>query len=433
MTSPAEIEKEKEKIAAVIVAAGRSTRMAGLDKQFASFNGKALLAHTIAVFESSPLIDEYVVVLNEDNLLRGRALAFEEGWRKLKKIVTGGGRRQDSVYNGLMALDGEAVPDWVLIHDGARPFVTPQILQDGLAAAREFGASVAGVPVKDTIKIVSPQDLTVRETPPRSLLWAAQTPQIFRYKLIIEAHQQAIVRNLDVTDDAMLLEELGQPVKFYQAAYTNLKITTPDDLNLAGHLFQFDRQGNPMSRVSSSKFQVSNLQEAQNKTKAETEPGTPNFRVGQGYDVHRLVEHRPLILGGVLVPFEMGLDGHSDADVLTHAIINALLGAAGLGDIGRYFPPSDPAYKDISSLKMLSLIGPLLQERGWQVQNIDATIAAQRPKLARHIPEMCQKLTETLGLESGRINVKATTTENLGFVGRLEGLEAQAIVLISRQ
>lgn len=408
-----------EKIVAVIVAAGRSTRMAGLDKQFASFGGRTLLAHTIAVFESSPLIHEYVIVLNEDNLLRGRALAFEEGWRKLKKIVVGGSRRQDSVWNGLVALEDNTAPDWVMIHDGARPFVTPQILVDGLAAAREFGSSIAGVPVKDTVKVVAPENLTVRETPPRDLLWAVQTPQIFRYSLIVEAHRQAIARNLDVTDDAMMLEQLDHPVKLYQAAYTNIKVTTPDDLILARSIFE-DRN------------QVVGGQAVQGEPEPTARSSGSETRIGQGYDVHRLVEGRPLILGGVTVPFELGLDGHSDADVLTHAIINALLGAAGLGDIGRYFPPTDAVYKDISSLKMLSHVYALVKERGWQIQNIDGTIAAQRPKLARHIPEMRQTLAETLGIEPGRINVKATTTETLGFVGRMEGLEAHAIALLSR-
>jgi 2-C-methyl-D-erythritol 4-phosphate cytidylyltransferase/2-C-methyl-D-erythritol 2,4-cyclodiphosphate synthase len=406
-----------EKITAVIVAAGRSTRMAGLDKQFANFGGRPLLAHTVAVFESSPLISEYVVVLNEDNLLRGRALAFEQGWRKLKKIVVGGSRRQDSVWNGLVALEDVTPPDWVMIHDGARPFVTPQILEDGLNAAREFGSSVAGVPVKDTIKIVSPENLTVRETPPRDLLWAVQTPQIFNYSLIVEAHRQAIACNLDVTDDAMMLEQLGHSVKLYQAAYTNIKVTTPDDLTLGRSIFE--------DRLQASGVQTQTEEKPERISNSET-------RIGQGYDVHRLVPDRPLILGGVTVPFELGLDGHSDADVLTHAIINALLGAAGLGDIGRYFPPTDAVYKDISSLKMLSHVYALVKERGWQIQNIDGTIAAQRPKLARHIPEMRQTLAETLGIEPNRINVKATTTETLGFVGRMEGLEAHAIALLSR-
>ncbi len=406
------------KVAAVIVAAGRSRRMAGLDKQFTHLGsqGKPLLAYTLAVFEASPLIGEYVLVLNEANLLRGRALAFEEGWQKLSRIVTGGERRQDSVFKGLQALEEiQNEPDWVMVHDGARPFVTAKILEDGLAAAQEFGASVAGVPVKDTIKIISPGSLVVQETPVRDLLWAVQTPQIFSYKLIMEAHREALARNLSVTDDAMILEQLGRPVKLYLASYTNLKVTTPDDLAVA-RAFSEEQNArqDPQTQIG----------EASNKL--------PEIRAGQGYDVHQLKIGRSLILGGVEIPFEKGLEGHSDADVLTHAIINSLLGAAGLGDIGRYFPPTEPIYKDISSLKMLALIKALLDERGWQVGNIDATIAAQRPKLAAFIPAMRQNLAETLGIEPGRINVKATTTETLGFVGRLEGLEAQAVALLSR-
>jgi len=400
-----------EKIVAVIVAAGRSTRMAGLDKQFTLVADRPLLAHTIAVFEASPLISEYILVLNEDNLMRGRALAYEMGWRKLKKAVSGGARRQDSVWAGLQAFESDK-PDWVLIHDGARPFVTPEILENGLTAARAYGAAVAAVPVKDTIKLVLADGSgLVESTPPRERLWSIQTPQIFRYSEIFEAHREAIARNLDVTDDAMMLEELGRPVRVYQASYTNLKVTTPEDLTIARQLFDPQPVQTPQPVTNTPAF-------------------IPEMRIGQGYDVHRLVAGRPLILGGVQIPFELGLDGHSDADVLTHVIINALLGAAGLGDIGRYFPPTDPIYKDISSLKMLEHVGNLLTERHWTIANLDATVAAQRPKLARYIPEMKDKLAAVLQIDPARINVKATTTEELGFVGRQEGMEGQAVVLL---
>jgi 2-C-methyl-D-erythritol 4-phosphate cytidylyltransferase/2-C-methyl-D-erythritol 2,4-cyclodiphosphate synthase len=404
----------EEKIVAVIVAAGRSTRMAGLDKQFALVEGRPLLSHTIAVFEESPLISEYVIALNEDNLMRGRALAYELGWRKLKKIVPGGARRQDSVWAGLQAFLND-FPDWVMIHDGARPFVTSKILEDGLDTARQHHASVAAVPVKDTIKLVTAEGL-VESTPPRERLWAIQTPQIFKYSEICEAHREAIARNLDVTDDAMLLETLGKPVAVYMAGYNNFKVTTPEDLIIARRLLD-TQEGEPASAPATPL----------------PSPVLPEIRIGQGYDVHRLAKGRKLILGGLEVPFELGLDGHSDADVLTHVIINALLGAAGLGDIGRYFPPTDPIYKDISSLKMLEHVGNLVYERGWKVGNIDATVAAQRPKLAPHIPAMRQKLAEVLQIEPSLINIKATTTEELGFVGRMEGMEGQATALLIKE
>jgi 2-C-methyl-D-erythritol 4-phosphate cytidylyltransferase/2-C-methyl-D-erythritol 2,4-cyclodiphosphate synthase len=400
-----------EKVAAVIVAAGRSTRMAGLDKQFTLAGNKLLLAHTVAVFEASPLVAEYVVVLNEANIMRGRALAYEEGWRKLKKIVIGGARRQDSVWAGLQALSSNP-PEWVMVHDGARPFVTPQIIEDGLNAAQEFGASVAAVPVKDTIKLVETATGLVVETPPRDRLWSIQTPQNFQFQSLVKAHETAIAQNLDVTDDAMLLEHLGLPVKVYQASYTNFKITTPDDLVTAQHLFQG-------AAVKSQSAEISSPYPK------------PNIRIGQGYDVHRLKAGRPLILGGVHVPFEMGLDGHSDADVLTHVIINALLGAASLGDIGRYFPPTDPIYKDISSLEMLRHVNNLISEKGWQIANIDTTVVAQKPKLAPYIPAMREKLAEVLSIPVALVNVKATTSEEMGFVGRLEGMEAQAIAMLA--
>ena len=385
--------------------------MAGLDKQFALAGGRPVLAHTVAVFEQSDLIDEYVIVVSAENLLRGRALAFEEGWRKLRGFVLGGARRQDSVWQGLQALAEKNLPDWVMIHDGARPFVTDQILADGLSAAQEYGACVAAVPVKDTIKLVEGASLTVRETPPREFLWAIQTPQVFRYDLICAAHREIASRGIDVTDDASMVELTGQPVKVFLAAYTNIKVTTPDDLEHARRLF------------------TATLPPTQPEA---AQPPQSQMAIGQGYDVHRLVPGRPLILGGVTIPFELGLDGHSDADVLTHAVINALLGAVGLGDIGRYFPPTDPTYKDISSLRMLEEVYRLVRERGWRLSNLDATIAAQQPKLAPYIPAMCETLAARLEVSLGQINVKATTTEKLGFVGRVEGLEGQAVVLLGR-
>lgn len=421
-----------ERVAVVIVAAGRSTRMAGLDKQFALAGNRPILAHTIEVFERNSQVDEIVLVLNEANIMRGRALIYEEGWRKVQRVVTGGERRQDSVWNGLQALQKNP-PKWVLIHDGARPFVTDAIIADGLKSVREYGASVVGVPVKDTIKLVSATTLLVEQTPPRDLLWAVQTPQFFNFDLIVEAHQEAIRRQLDVTDDASLCEKLDRPVKIFQGTYTNIKITTPDDLELAQRVFS--ERPSKMSDAQTIEHQTDNFPVSVEQATTSNQPeksSAPVMRIGQGFDVHRLVENRPLILGGHTIEFERGLAGHSDADVLTHAIINALLGAAGLGDIGRYFPPTDPTYKGIPSLKMLAEANKLLQERQWQIVNIDATVVAQRPKLSPHTPAMRQNLAECLGISIEQINLKAVTTEQLGFVGREEGLEAQAIAMIQR-
>ncbi len=437
--SPVSPLPASEKVVAVIVAAGRSTRMAGLDKQFALAGGRPLLAYTAAVFEKSPLISEFVIVLSPENISRGRELAEAEGWRKLRGFVEGGARRQDSVFKGLKAFEEAEAPGWVMIHDGARPFVTEKILADGLEAARETGACVAAVPVKDTIKRVDRASLLVEETPPRELLWGIQTPQIFRYDLICEAHRQGQASGADVTDDAMMAELAGHPVKVYKAAYTNLKVTTPDDLDQARLILAGQLDGPPLAEpvAGAAPVQIKSEQPLAAPEPAplpaKPEPANlPPFRIGQGFDVHRLVAGRPLILGGLEIPFERGLDGHSDADVLTHAIINALLGAAGMGDIGRHYPPTDPAIKGISSLQMLSELYQKITAEGWQLVNLDATVVAQKPKLAPYVPEIRRTLAGVLGVDQSRVNIKATTTEKLGFAGRMEGLEGQAVALLGK-
>lgn len=213
-------------VGAVIVAAGRSTRMGGVDKTFAPIFGRPLVAHTLDRFESSSLIDQIVLVLAEDSLEQGRKLVEERDYEKVAHVCAGGQRRQDSVRNGLELL---SPCDWVIVHDGARPCLDDAILQRGLDAAAECGSAVAGVPVKDTIKLVSP-DQMVKDTPDRSQLWAAQTPQIFRHGLLLEAHQTC---TQDVTDDAAMVESLGHPVKMFLGAYENIKVTTTDDLVIA--------------------------------------------------------------------------------------------------------------------------------------------------------------------------------------------------------
>ena len=213
-------------VGAVIVAAGRSTRMGGVDKTFAPIYGRPLVAHTLDRFESSSLIDQIVFVLAEDSLEQGRKLVEERDYEKVAHVCAGGQRRQDSVRNGLELL---SPCDWVMVHDGARPCLDDAMLQRGLDAAATCGSAVAGVPVKDTIKLITP-DQMVKDTPDRSQLWAAQTPQIFRYGLLLEAHQTC---TQDVTDDAAMVESLGHPVKMFLGSYENIKVTTTDDLVIA--------------------------------------------------------------------------------------------------------------------------------------------------------------------------------------------------------
>lgn len=365
---------------AVIVAAGASTRM-GFDKLACRLGGKTVLRRSVQAFDAHPLITELVVVTGPDDALARAAL---QGCAKPAALVRGGATRAQSVKNGVLAATGQLVA----IHDAARPFVSEAVITAALQKAAQTGAAAPAVPVKDTVKVADGQGL-VQATPARSTLYAVQTPQCFDRALYLRAAQAAA--GADVTDDCQLIERLGLPVALTQGSYENYKITTPEDL----------RGGNAM-------------------------------RIGHGYDVHKLVEGRPLILGGVQVPYEKGLLGHSDADVLAHAVMDALLGAAALGDIGQHFPDSDPAYRGADSLQLMQRVAGLLAQRGYAVENIDATLLCQAPKLAPHIPAMRQNIAAALGLPVQQVSVKATTEERLGFTGQGLGIAAHAVALLGQ-
>ncbi|MDR3590114.1 MAG: 2-C-methyl-D-erythritol 4-phosphate cytidylyltransferase [Negativicutes bacterium] len=381
---------------AIVAAAGSGTRMeTGINKVFVPLLGRPILLHSVEALAACPEVDDLIVVVapgeeaQAEELLTGARLS--KGW----KVVPGGSQRQYSIANAL-----RTVPEAcgiILIHDGARPLIDQTAVGLAVAAARDCGAAGVAVPVKDTIKTVDPAGF-IAATPERSTLWAIQTPQVFEAGLLRRAYAEAARDDFLATDDAALVERLGVRVKIVQGSYRNLKITTPEDLVVAEALLR-------------------------------KEAGTM-IRVGMGYDVHRLVPGRKLILGGLDLPFELGLEGHSDADVLLHAIKDALLGAAALGDIGRHFPDSDPAYKGASSLKLLEEVGRLLAARGWRANNIDAVVVAEKPKLAPYIPAMNANIAAALGLAPEQVNVKATTTEGLGFTGRKEGIAAYAMVSI---
>jgi 2-C-methyl-D-erythritol 4-phosphate cytidylyltransferase/2-C-methyl-D-erythritol 2,4-cyclodiphosphate synthase len=382
------------KVGVIIPAAGSSQRMGEVDKIFAPLGGRPLLAWSVDTCHRCNLVDQIVVMLNENNLELGRKLKEERGWFKAT-VCLGGARRQDSVREGLYKLKD---CDWVMIHDGARPFLTLALIEDGLEAARETGAAVAAMPVKDTIKVASNNRL-IRKTLLRNKLWAIQTPQVFTFDIITEAHRGLTG---EVTDDAAAVERLGYKVKLYLGDQNNIKVTTPEDLALANVIARGEARGN--------------LQ-----------------RVGIGYDSHPLVSGRKLILGGINIPHGKGLLGWSDADVAIHAIIDALFGAADLGDIGTQFPPGEPEYENISSLVLLSKAGELIEVRGFTVANIDVTIMAQRPKLSPYIPEMRQRISQALAIKPTQVTIKATTTDGLGFIGREEGIAAQSVALIQRE
>ena len=380
-------------ISAVLVAAGSSTRM-GFDKLSFDLGGETVLHRSIRAFDQCPQIGEIVLVA-------GKNRAFVEqqavGCTKPVQIVAGGATRAESAKNGVLAAHGELVA----VHDAARPFVSPAVIAAVLEAAARCGAAAPAVPVKDTVKQAKggdgktvPEGCMVENTPDRSTLYAVQTPQCFdraAYLAALDELDEASARL--VTDDCSLFELTGRPVELVQGDYANIKITTREDL-------------------------------------PRTENGGKKMRIGHGYDVHRLVEGRKLILGGVEVPYEKGLLGHSDADVLAHAVMDAVLGAAALGDIGQHFPDTAEEYAGADSLMLARRVAEIMTEHGWRIENIDATILCQRPKLAPHIPAMRAKLAEAFGMPVDAVSVKATTEEHLGFTGEGLGIAAHAVALI---
>ena len=375
-------QKALPSVTAIIVAAGASRRM-GFDKlSYRLPDGRTVLETSCALFAAHPAVDELVLVAGGN---RPQCEAIAAACPKPCTVVQGGATRADSVRSGLAAAKGQLVA----IHDAARPFASAEIITAALQAAAESGAAAPAVPVKDTIKIAD-QDGKVVATPDRAMLYAVQTPQCFDRALYLQALEAVSGEKASlVTDDCSLFELASLPVTLTAGDYTNLKITTKEDLQ-----------------------------------KEKT------MRIGHGYDVHRLVEDRKLILGGVEVPYEKGLLGHSDADVLLHAVMDAVLGAAALGDIGQHFPDTDPAYKGADSLALTREVAKIIAAHGYKVGNIDATILCQRPKLAPHISAMRQNIADAFGLPLDAVSVKATTEEHLGFTGEGLGIAAHAVALI---
>ncbi|WP_099204695.1 2-C-methyl-D-erythritol 2,4-cyclodiphosphate synthase [Scatolibacter rhodanostii] len=381
----------KNQFNAILVAAGNSSRMQGIDKIFASINGKAVIEKTIEAFLQTDRIQKIVVVCRQtDQEKLQKRLA-----NKNKPILfaVGGKSRQESVLNGINLVLGS---DYFVIHDAARPMVTPNLIESLCEEALIHGAVSAAVWAKDTCKLVD-EDGFVTETPQRERLMMVQTPQIFAGNLYLEAVEKAKKANREFTDDCQLIEFNGGKVRLCLGDYRNIKITTPEDLLTANAFCEGERK----------------------------------MRIGYGYDVHQLVENRKLILGGVEIPFEKGLLGHSDADVLAHAVSDAILGAAAMGDIGKLFPDTDDSFEGADSLLLLTEVCHRIREKGYEIGNIDATIMAQRPKLSPHIEKMRKKLAKACQISHEDISVKATTEEGLGFTGREEGMAASAVCLLN--
>ena len=369
----------------------------GLDhpKQYHRLAGVPILVHTIRAFVAVPSIDCIIVVVPQDFIAETFQLLTKYNLTSATITVTAGGRRrQDSVLAGMKCLTDAT--EVVLVHDGARPLVTPDLIQRCLEAAWQHGAAIAAIPVKDTLKR-SQQGQTIAATVDRQGLWQAQTPQAARISLLKQAY--AAFGDREVTDEAALLELAGIAVTLIEGSETNIKITRPLDLILAEKIMQ-------------------------------PHP-TPTMRIGHGYDAHRLVPDRELVLAGITVPHHLGLAGHSDADVVTHALCDAVLGALGMGDIGHHFPDSDQHFKDIYSITLLEQVIKMATDKGLAVSNADITIICQAPKLAPYMDTMRQTLATTCLVQSEQINLKATTTERMGFTGREEGIDCHAVVLLT--
>ncbi|MFH2122908.1 MAG: 2-C-methyl-D-erythritol 4-phosphate cytidylyltransferase [Pseudomonadota bacterium] len=385
-------------VAAIIPAAGSGTRMGlGHPKQYHCLAGTPILIHTLRAFISVPSVTRIIVVVPKDFIAETLKILTQYKLSSDAVTVTAGGRRrQDSVLAGMACLPDTT--DIVLVHDGARPLVRPDLIQRCLEAAGRHGAAIAAIPVKDTLKRSHPNH-TIACTVDRQELWQAQTPQAVKFSLLKEAYTS--LGDKDVTDEAALLEQAGIPVSLIEGSETNIKITRPDDLILAEKIMHT--------------------------------PSTPTMRIGHGYDAHRLVTDRHLVLAGITVPHELGLAGHSDADVVTHALCDAVLGALGAGDIGRHFPDSDQQYKDVYSITLLEKVMELVFHKGFIVSNADITIICQAPKLAPHFQAMRTTLAQVCQVNSEQINLKATTTEKMGFTGREEGISCHAVVLLTTQ
>lgn len=379
---------------AIVLAGGSGSRMgADRNKVLLELCGEAVIARSVRAFTG--LVSGVVLVSREEDIPSMQAVLDTSGLPV--RIVKGGDTRQASVWNGLSALPGDCTH--VLIHDGARCMVDADTIRRCMASVEECGTGVAAIPAIDTIKQVDAQEV-VTSTPDRSTLRAVQTPQGFSVDLIRRAHETAKTDGFLGTDDASLVERLGHPVRLTLGDRKNIKLTTPEDLKMAEAFLNRD---------------------------------FPALRIGQGYDVHRLVEGRDLILCGVNIPHTLGLLGHSDADVALHALMDAMLGAMALGDIGKHFPDTDERYRGISSMTLLEHVVALLAQHRARVTNCDVTIVAQKPKLLPYIPQMRENVARALQLPVDRVNVKATTTERLAFEGREEGISAQAVCMVAQQ
>lgn len=378
----------------IILAAGSGTRMKNSEpKVLRVVAGNTALWHVIRAFNEASTIDKLVLVVPIGMVQEYTDIVAEYDFKKSLDIVEGKDTRMKSALTGLRVVERGC--DMIAVHDAARLLISPEVIDGTLNLAKEKGGAVTGGPIFDTVKVV--EDDMVVATPNRSKLRAAYTPQIFKHSELLAAYTDAIENDFSGTDCASVMERMGHPVAIYDTNARDIKITIEQDVVLAEAI---------MSGGS--------------------------VRCGTGVDTHRLVEGRKLILGGVDIPYEKGLLGHSDADVLVHAIMDALLGAAGMRDIGYHFPDTDVRYKGASSIMLLGEVAKLLSDGGFSIINIDATIVCQKPKLLPYNDEMTKNIADTLGIDTTRINIKATTTEGIGEHGEGKAISSMAICALRR-
>jgi 2-C-methyl-D-erythritol 4-phosphate cytidylyltransferase/2-C-methyl-D-erythritol 2,4-cyclodiphosphate synthase len=392
-------------VSAIIAAGGRGLRLGGaIPKQLVTVAGRPILERSVAAFLAHPQVREIIVALPSD--LAADPPAYLTNTPKQLRIVVGGERRQDSVSQAFQAIDAQA--DLVVIHDAARPFATADLISRTIEAAARSGAALAALPARDTVKRtevsavpgVGRTERFVSETLSRGEIFLAQTPQAFQ-RDVLTAALAAGQNGSEATDEAALVERAGYQVQIVEGDPNNIKVTTAEDLTIADAIAQ--KTGHKPARTG---------------------------RAGTGYDLHRLVAGRPLILGGVTIPSPVGALGHSDADVVCHAITDALLGAVGLGDIGRHFPDSDPRWKDASSLDLLARACTLAADRGYEVGNVDVTVILEKPKIRDHIDQMRALIAGALAIDPSRVSVKGKTNEGVDAIGRGEAIAAHAVALL---
>jgi 2-C-methyl-D-erythritol 4-phosphate cytidylyltransferase/2-C-methyl-D-erythritol 2,4-cyclodiphosphate synthase len=383
------------KVAAVIVAGGRGYRAGGeVPKQYREIAGEPVIRPTLLAFLRHSQVDAVQPVIHPDD--ESAFAAATAGLKNLLAPIPGGATRQASVRAGLEALQATA-PDFVLIHDAARPFLSAELISRAIAAAEQYGAAVPAIAITDTVKKIDEQDM-VSETLDRSRLRTVQTPQAFGFGLIVDLHRRAAAAGReDFTDDAALAEWAGQRVSVFAGEATNVKLTTQDDFARAEAL--------RMTALS-------------------------DVRTGNGFDVHAFGDGDHVMLAGVRIPNGRGVTGHSDADVALHALVDAILGALAEGDIGVHFPPSDPQWRGASSDRFLAFACERVRARNGMIAHLDVTIVCETPRVGPHRDAMRGRIAEIAGIPIGRVAIKATTSEKMGFTGRGEGIVAMATATV---